>query len=152
VNRLGRFQLLVGFPTMGRKIFRVGIKEKEAGKLSWMEFVPALNMAEAERKAKKAMEELSKEEDFYKGYEPVVKTSFFARFDGGETPAKWKAYGIPEGKVPDQYIAACVGRGINLNIFKIGSYVTDEGNGCAECEQKEECIKEAQCAGEQAGP
>ena len=70
-------------------------------------------------------------------------------FDGGENPKRWKTCGIPEGKVPDQYVKRCRGGGVNLHIYRLGDY-----NECYkyECKFHSDCSKTAACAGEQAEP
>jgi hypothetical protein len=58
------------------------------------------------------------------------------RFDGGETLQD-----------ADQYVSNCEGGGVNLHIYKIGSY-----SQCSECQYNISCIANAHCAGEQAEP
>jgi len=58
------------------------------------------------------------------------------RFDGGETMQE-----------ADQYVSSCDGGGVNLHLYKIGSYTQ-----CNTCKSQTKCISSAHCAGEQAEP
>jgi hypothetical protein len=134
------------------------MQNKKTGEIGWHEYVPAESQEEAQKGANEAVEELSKENDFYQGYKPVVVSSFMPLFNGGETPEKWKAYGFSEGKVPDQYISACAKGAINLHIFRLGSYrntqsiFNERRNGCFGCKNQQACSNSAHCAGEQSEP
>jgi len=68
-------------------------------------------------------------------------------FDGGEGPAKWKARGLPEGSVPDQYVEKCIMGAVNLHAYKMGRY--EGGNSC---EKRKSCQDYACLCGEQAEP
>jgi len=57
-------------------------------------------------------------------------------FDGGE-----------RHKDADQYVSSCNGGGVNLHIYKMGSY-----KECSSCTYQNPCIANAHCAGEQAEP
>jgi len=138
-----KFQVIVGFPTMKDLIFKTNIVNKKTNKKTWCEFVPALSQEQAEKKAREAFEILSKKNNFYLNYKPIVATFLIPLFDGKETPANW-----PEkfkNSIPDQYIPVCRGRGINLNIYKLGRY-----KECYGCLYRKDCIKESHLAGEQA--
>jgi len=66
-------------------------------------------------------------------------------FDGGEGPAKWKASGLSEGAIPDQYVKRCNMGAVNLNIYSMGWY-----QGCLGCEKRKDCQDYGNVAGEQA--
>jgi len=138
------FQIHARFPEMEEKIFRVEMISKKDGTQGWDEYVPAETSEEAEEKAKKALEALGKENDFYLNYEPSANADsyFMPRFSGNVTPENWPA----ELKgVPDQYISACSMGGINLHIYALGRYTE-----CQRCENQKSCLNEASCAAEQS--
>jgi hypothetical protein len=152
---MSNFQIYAGLPGMWSKIFKVAIIRKETGKIGWFEYVPAAYPEQAKLRAETALQALINEAEregdsflkqFYQKYCIVVTdVSFSPRFDGGENPQKWERWGMPKGVVPDQYVAACSGGGINLHIFGLGGYPE-----CWECSNQQACEKESVLAGEQA--
>jgi hypothetical protein len=130
-----KFQELVGFPEIGKRIFRVLIADQETGQ-AWTEHVPAETPKEAREKAYKAIRALAKEDSFWRKQNPNPKSSFIPSFDGNGGPPLLDLS-------PDQYLAACPIGGINLSMLEIGDY--EECRGCVlenDCKEKSRLMSE----------
>lgn len=84
----------------------------------------------------------------YRQLEGILKEIPFngeVKFDGGQNPDYWSAWGFPRNIIPDQYVESCKGGAINLHFFRLGDYP-----GCNECSYTKECLRTSRVSFEQA--